>query len=339
MLTAASSVTLQHSRISIGLSPALSKSQSFQRPKGLSDVHSRRQEHQGHLPGPHRQDRHLPHRAGARLLRHQDGRRHHSRQGRRDWTASCGTLPIFDTVAEAQGERPAPTPRSIYVPPAGAADAILEAIDAEIPLIVCITEGIPVLDMVKVKRALDRLEVAADRAELPGRADAGRVQDRHHARATSSARARSALSRARARLPTRRCSRPRNAGPRPDHRRRHRRRSGQGHRVHRRARNVPRRRRDTKSIIMIGEIGGSAEEDAAQFLNDEAKRGRKKPMAGFIAGRTAPPGRTHGPCRRHHLRRQGRRGGQDRGDGGGRHPRVAVAGPARHDAGRVLFKG
>jgi succinyl-CoA synthetase alpha subunit len=63
-------------------------------------------------------------------------------------------LPVFDTVAEAQGERPAPTPAVIYVPPPGAADAILEAIDAEIPLIVCITEGIPVLDMVKVKRAL-----------------------------------------------------------------------------------------------------------------------------------------------------------------------------------------
>ena len=64
---------------------------------------------------------------------------------------------------------------------------------------------------------------------------------------------------------------------------------------------------ETKSIIMIGEIGGSAEEDAAQFLIDEAKRGRKKPMAGFIAGLTAPQGPPHGPCRRRNFGRQGRR--------------------------------
>ena len=72
---------------------------------------------------------------------------------------------------------------------------------------------------------------------------------------------------------------------------------------------------ETKSIVMIGEIGGQAEEDAAQFLKDEAKRGRKKPVVGFIAGRTAPSGAPHGPRRRDHRRRQGRRRGQDRGDG------------------------
>ena len=90
-------------------------------------------------------------------------------------------LPVFDTVREAR-EKTGADASVIYVPPPFAADAILEAIDAEVPLIVCITEGIPVLDMVKVKRALSRLEVAADRAQLPRRDHARRMQDRHHAR-------------------------------------------------------------------------------------------------------------------------------------------------------------
>ena len=90
-------------------------------------------------------------------------------------------LPVFDTVAEAR-EKTGCDASVIYVPPAGAGDAICEAIQAEIPLIVCITEGIPVMDMVKVKRSLVRFEVAADRPELSGRDDGGRMQDRHHAR-------------------------------------------------------------------------------------------------------------------------------------------------------------
>ena len=127
-------------------------------------------------------------------------------------------LPVFDTVGRGRAQRPAPTPASIYVPPPFAADAILEAIDAEIPLIVCITEGIPVADMVKVKRALSRLEVAADRAQLPGRADARTSARSASCRATSSRRARWALSRAPAPLPMRPCSRPprwASARPRP----------------------------------------------------------------------------------------------------------------------------
>jgi succinyl-CoA synthetase alpha subunit len=89
-------------------------------------------------------------------------------------------LPVYNTVAEAKAMTGA-TASVIYVPPPFAADSILEAIDAEIELIVAITEGIPVLDMVKVKRAVG-FQVAPDRPELPRRADPRRVQDRHHAR-------------------------------------------------------------------------------------------------------------------------------------------------------------
>jgi succinyl-CoA synthetase alpha subunit len=106
-------------------------------------------------------------------------------------------LPVFDTVAEAK-DRTGADASVIYVPPPFAADSILEAIDAEIPLIICITEGIPVLDMVKVKKALQGSQVAPDRPELPGRPDAEPVQDRHHAGLASSRKARSASCRVRA---------------------------------------------------------------------------------------------------------------------------------------------
>ena len=89
-------------------------------------------------------------------------------------------LPVFDTVKEAVAATGADA-SAVYVPPAFAGDAILEAIDAGVPLVVCITEGVPVLDMVKVKRALDGLGDAADRPELPGHHHARPMQDRHHA--------------------------------------------------------------------------------------------------------------------------------------------------------------
>ena len=201
-------------------------------------------------------------------------------------------LPVFDTVHDAV-EKTGATASVIYVPPPFAADSILEAIDAEVPLIVTITEGIPVLDMVKVKRALTGYQIAADRAQLPGRADA-----RTSARSGSCPRnifkkgsvgivSRSGTLTYEAVFQTT------NEG------------LGQSTAVGIGGDPVKGTEfvdmlemfladDETRSIVMIGEIGGSAEEDAAQFLADEAKRGRRKPVVGFIAGRTAPPGRRMG---------------------------------------------
>ena len=216
----------------------------------------------------------------------------HPKKGGETWEGSKGEkLPIFASVAEGK-ERTGANASVVYVPPAGAAAAIIEAIDAEIPLIVCITEGIPVLDMVKVKVRLDKSKSRLIGPNCPGivtpdQCKIGIMPANIFHKGSVGVVSRSGTLTYEAVFQTT------NAG------------LGQSTAVGIGGDPVKGTEfidmlemfladDETKSIIMIGEIGGSAEEDAAQFLKDEAKRGRKKPMAGFVAGRTAPPGRTMG---------------------------------------------
>jgi succinyl-CoA synthetase alpha subunit len=217
----------------------------------------------------------------------------HPKKGGETWSSGVdGTdLPIFASVAEGKAKTNA-NASVIYVPPAGAADAILEAIDAEIPLIVAITEGVPVQDMVKVKARLEKSKSRLIGPNCPGvltpeECKIGIMPGSIFKKGSVGIVSRSGTLTYEAVFQTT------NAG------------LGQTTAVGIGGDPVKGTEfidvlelfladEATKSIIMIGEIGGSAEEDAAQFLIDEAKKGRKKPMAGFIAGLTAPKGRTMG---------------------------------------------
>ena len=222
----------------------------------------------------------------------------HPKKGGSTWTAGEGAgdaagteLPIFATVKEGK-EATGANASVVYVPPAGAAAAIIEAIDAGIELIICITEGIPVSDMVKAKAHLDKSNSRLIGPNCPGvltpdECKIGIMPGNIFKKGSVGVVSRSGTLTYEAVFQTT------NTG------------LGQTTAVGIGGDPVKGTEfidvlnmflddDDTESIIMIGEIGGSAEEAAAAWLTEQRAKGRRKPVAGFIAGRTAPPGRTMG---------------------------------------------
>ena len=210
---------------------------------------------------------------------------------------SIFNIPIYASVKEAASETGA-TVSVIYVPPAGAAAAIWEAVEADLDLAICITEGIPVRDMLEVRNRMKAKEAAGGKRTLllgpncpglitPDEIKIGIMPGHIHRKGRIGVVSRSGTLTYEAVHQTTAVG------------------LGQTTAVGIGGDPVNGTNfidvlelfladDETKSIIMIGEIGGSAEEEAAQFLIDEAKKGRKKPMVGFIAGLTAPPGRRMG---------------------------------------------
>lgn len=218
----------------------------------------------------------------------------HPKKGGETWSSgmeSAAELPIFASVKEAKAATGA-NASVVYVPPAGAGAAIIEAIEAGIALIVCITEGIPVADMVKVKARLDASDSRLLGPNCPGvltpeQCKIGIMPGSIFQKGSVGIVSRSGTLTYEAVFQTTQ--------------------EGLGQSTAVGIGGDPVKGTEfidmldmfldddeTESIIMIGEIGGSAEEEAAEWIQEQAAKGRKKPMVGFIAGLTAPPGRTMG---------------------------------------------